>query len=109
MKYFKTEFLESTSDFIKKLDVKSRKKLFYNIRIAEQTNDPKLFKKLTNEIWEFRVRFSSQQIRLLAFWEKLGKGKTLVIATTGFIKKTQKTPKKEIRKAEQIMKEYLNN
>jgi phage-related protein len=31
----------------------------------------------------------------------------LVIATNGFTKKTQKTPKKEIEKAEQIMKKYI--
>ena len=78
------------------------------IRIAEKTNDPKLFKKLNNEIWEFRVRFSNKQIRLLAFWDKRSKKDTLVIATNGFIKKAQKTAKKEINKAEQIRKDYFN-
>ena len=34
---------------------------------------------------------------------------TLVIATHGIIKKTQKTPLKEIAKAEEIRKEYFNN
>lgn len=38
----------------------------------------------------------------------VGKG-TLVIATHGFVKKTQKTPKREIEKAEQLRKEYLAN
>ena len=33
---------------------------------------------------------------------------TLVIATHGIIKKTQKTPKKEIAKAERIRQEYFN-
>lgn len=108
MGYFKTIFLESADEFFKTLDIKSHKKLFYNIRIAEKTNDPKLFKKLNNEIWEFRVRFSNKQIRLLAFWDKRSNIDTLVIATNGFIKKTQKTPKKEINKAEQIRKEYFN-
>ena len=108
LEYFKTIFLESVNEFIKSLDTKSHKKLFYNIRIVERTNDPKLFKKLNNDIWEFRVRFSNKQIRLLAFWDKRSKEKTLVIATNGFIKKTQKTPKKEINKAKQIMKQYLN-
>ena len=34
---------------------------------------------------------------------------TLVIATHGIVKKTQKTPLKEIAKAEEIRKEYFNN
>jgi hypothetical protein len=63
---------------------------------------------LNNEIWEFRVRFSNKQIRLLAFWDKRSKKDTLVIATNGFIKKAQKTAKKEINKAEQIRKNYFN-
>ena len=33
---------------------------------------------------------------------------TLIIATHGIIKKTQKTPKKEIAKAERIRQEYFN-
>ena len=33
----------------------------------------------------------------------------LVIATHGIIKKTQKTPSKEIAKAEAIRKEYFKN
>ena len=34
---------------------------------------------------------------------------TLVIVTHGIVKKTQKTPLKEIAKAEEIRKEYFNN
>ena len=51
MKYFETRFLEESDDFISKLDPKAIKKIFYNIDLAEQTNDPRLFKKLQNEIW----------------------------------------------------------
>lgn len=46
---------------------------------------------------------------MLAFWDKNDKVNTLVIATHGFIKKTQKTPLKEISKAEEIRKEYFNS
>ncbi len=108
MKNFKTIFLESADEFIRTLDKKTHKKLFQNIRTAEQTNNPKFFKKLNSDIWEFRVRFSNKQVRLLAFWDKRNKENTLVIATNGFIKKTQKTQKKEIDKAEKIMNQYLN-
>ena len=107
LEYFKTIFSEGANEFVKTLDIKSQKKLFYNVRIAEKANDPKLFKKLNNEIWEFRVRFSNKQIRLLAFWDQRNNKNTLVIATNGFIKKTQKIPKKEINRAEKIRKEYF--
>ena len=42
-----------------------------------------------------------------AFWDT--EEETLVIATHGIVKKTQKTPLKEIAKAEEIRKEYFNN
>lgn len=41
------------------------------------------------------------------FWDT--EEDTLVIATHGIVKKTQKTPLKEITKAEEIRKEYFNN
>ena len=75
--------------------------------MAEQTNDPELFKKLNNDIWEFRTKYLGKQIRLLAFWDKTNDTETLVLATSGFIKKTQKTPKNEIDRAERIRKQYL--
>ena len=109
MKNFKTVFLESADEFIQTLDTKTRKKLFQNIRIVEQGNNPKFFMKLNKDIWEFRVRFSNNQVRLLAFWDKRDNENSLVIATNGFTKKTQKTPKKEIEKAEKIMKKYLED
>ncbi|MBR5461773.1 MAG: type II toxin-antitoxin system RelE/ParE family toxin, partial [Butyricimonas sp.] len=67
-----------------------------------------LFKKIDNsDIWEFRTLYSGTAYRLLAFWDT--DKDTLVIATHGFIKKTQKTPLKEIAKAEMIRKEYFNS
>lgn len=77
--------------------------------MAENVHNSKFFKKLNPNIWEFRVRFSNKQIRLLAFWDKSKKENTLVIATNGFIKKNQKTPLREITKAKQLMKHYLSN
>ena len=58
-----------------------------------------------SEIWEFRTLYNKTAYRLFAFWDK--EKETLVIATHGIIKKTQKTPSKEIAKAETIRKEYF--
>ncbi|PZX53898.1 phage derived Gp49-like protein DUF891 [Algoriphagus ratkowskyi] len=107
MRYFETKFLEEADEFISKLDPKTVKKIIYNIDLAEQTNDPKLFKKLQHDIWEFRTKFAGLQIRLLAFWDKRDNKKTLVIATHGFIKKVDKIPSNEINRAVRLRENYL--
>ncbi len=108
VRYFETQFLEPANKFIAGLDAKAIKKILYNIDLAEQTNDPKLFKKLQKEIWEFRVRHNGLQIRLLAFWDKTSPTATLVFATHGFIKKVDKIPANEITRAENIRKQYFD-
>lgn len=107
MRFFETQFLEEARKFLLDLDSKSTKKVFYNIDLAEQTNDPKLFKKLQNDIWEFRTRYNGLQIRLLAFWDKEAGKNTLVIATHGFIKKVDKVPANEIDRAIKIRTRYF--
>ena len=108
MQYFETIFLEPAKEFIAVLDPKAARKILYNMRLAEQTNDPKLFKKLQDDIWEFRIRYMGKQIRLLAFWDKTDNGHTLVIATHGFIKKTDKVRDNEIERAKNIRNKYFN-
>ena len=109
MKYFDTRFLEEADDFIAALKPKTVKKILYNIDLAEQTNDPRLFKKLVKEIWEFRTKYEGLQIRLLTFWDKTDKNETLVIATHGFVKKVDKVPESEIERAVRIRERYFQN
>ena len=108
MQYFETRFLEEADKFISKFDFKTIRKIFYNIDLAEQTNDPRLFKKLKQDIWEFRTVYGGLQIRLLAFWDKTNDKKTLVMATHGFIKKIDKVPMNEINRAIKIKEIYFN-
>ncbi len=109
MRYFETRFLEEADEFIAGLDSKTIKKIFYNIDLAEQTNDPKLFKKLQSDIWELRTTFARLQIRLLAFWDKTDNKRTLVIATHGFIKRVDKVPTSEIERAIKLREKYFNS
>ena len=109
MRYFQTRFLDEADKFIAELDAKSAMKVLYNVDLAEQTNDPRLFKKLQSDIWEFRTNYAGLQIRLLAFWDKTDGQKTLVLATHGFIKKVDKVPKNEIERAIRIREKYLDN
>ena len=109
MQYFHTIFLDEADKFIAELDMKIARKVFYNVDLAEQTNDPKLFKKLQNDIWEFRTKYSGLRIRLLVFWDKTDSQETLVIAELGFIKKGIKVPKTEIERAVKIRMKYFEN
>jgi phage-related protein len=109
LQYFQTRFLEEADRFIASLDSKAARKVLYNIDLAQQTNDPKLFKKLQKDIWEFRTRFGGQQIRLLAFWDKTEGKETLVFATHGFMKKTDKVPANEIERAIRIRVKYFES
>ncbi len=108
MRFFKTVFLEMADLFIDQFDEKTVQKIFYKIKLAEQTNDPRLFKKLNRDIWEFRLRYQKHQIRLLAFWDKSDKEQTKVIVTHGFIKKVSKVPEVEIERAMAFRKLYFN-
>ncbi len=59
-KNFEVLISEEAKSFIKSLDLKIQKKVAYNIQKAREINDPKLFKKLNNEIWEFRTNYDKQ-------------------------------------------------
>ncbi|HEX5112548.1 MAG TPA: type II toxin-antitoxin system RelE/ParE family toxin [Saprospiraceae bacterium] len=109
MKFFQTKFLAEADEFMTSLEPKAARKVIYNIHQAEKSNDPALFKKLRSDIWEFRTLYNGKQIRLLAFWDKEGRNKTLVIATHGFIKKVDKVPSNEIERAVKIRVNYFEN
>lgn len=106
---FEIELLPEAVEFLENLDDKSRVKIYYNIKKAQFVNDNEIFKKLNNNIWEFRTLYNSKAYRLFAFWDKTDGKETLVIATHGILKKTQKTATKEIKKAEEIRKQYFIN
>jgi len=106
---FTVEFLPEAVEFMNILDDKARGKIYFNIKKAQYINDSELFKKLNGDIWEFRTLYNGIAYRLFAFWDKTKKHETLVIATHGIFKKTNKTPAKEIEKAERIREQYLKN
>lgn len=106
---FEIVLLAEAFEFLKSLDIKHSTKILFNIRKSQQKNDPELFKKLTDEIWEFRTLFQGLQYRMLAFWDKTDNKNTLVISTHGFIKKQSKVPENEISKAEVQRKKYFQD
>ncbi len=109
MPNFKIDLLEEASTFLENLDEKTKEKIFYNMRKSQIVNDDELFKKLNEFIWEFRTLYSGKAYRLFAFWDKTTENDVVVIGTHAILKKTQKTPLKEIKKTEEIRKQYLAN
>lgn len=106
-KLFEIIFLDEAFEFLMGLDRKHYEKILYNIRKAQTEHNPELFKKLNNEIWEFRTLYQGLQYRLLAFWDKTSSTETLVISTHGFIKKRSKVPDNEIQKAIALRTKYF--
>jgi phage-related protein len=94
-------------DFFNAQKEEVRKKLNWTLQlISIQDRIPeKFFKHITGSdaIFEIRVEVGSDIFRVFSFFDK----GNLVILVNGFQKKTQKTPKAEIKMAEKLKKEYL--
>jgi phage-related protein len=104
---FDVIYMEEVVVFLESLSEKVKDKIAYNISKSRYFMDKELFKKLNDDIWEFRTVYQGSKYRLLAFWDK--DTGDLVIATHGFVKKTQKTPESELAHAEALRKKYYND
>jgi phage-related protein len=95
-------------DFYNAQDEKIQEKIEYVLDLVrfERQVPKKFFKALesTNGLYEVRVITTFKSIRILCFFDQ----GNVIILTNCFIKKTQKTPRKEIKLAEKLRKEYLN-
>ena len=96
-------------DFYKDQDAKVQEKIEYVLDLVrfEERVPIKFLKYLesTDGIYEVRVSTTFKNIRILCFFEK----GELVVLTNCFLKKSQKTPRKEIKLAERLKKEYLKD
>ena len=94
-------------EFLDSLNGKQAQKVVWVMQLIEDldTVPRQYLKKLVNtdDIWEVRVQFGGNIFRLLGFFD----GDELLILTSGFAKKTQKTPPQEIATAEQRKRDYL--
>ncbi|MCQ2351506.1 MAG: type II toxin-antitoxin system RelE/ParE family toxin [Paludibacteraceae bacterium] len=105
---FEVFLTKEVNDYLTTLPLKARFKILSNIEKSRYVKDSELFAKLSGyDLWEFRTIYNKIKYRLLAFWDK--DRKAYVIITNCFIKKTDKTPLKEILKAEKIKNDYYNN
>ncbi len=86
-----------------------RKKIDWTILLVKTLRiiPEKYLKHLTNTdgLWEIRVSAEKGIYRIFCFFDE----GNLIILLSGFRKKTQKTPKNEIKRAERLRKEYYEN
>jgi len=95
------------TDFLDSLSNKQVEKVFFVLDLIETLNivPRKFFKKLeSTDLWEVRIQHANNIFRLLGFFD----GNELIILNHAFTKKTQKTPQKEIKIAEQRKKDYFS-
>jgi phage-related protein len=89
------------------LPAKTGQKVVWVLRLIQEleTVPSTYFKKLeaTDDIWECRVQLGSSTYRLLGFFSEGG----VIILTHGFSKKSQKTPRNEIERAESYKKDFM--
>jgi phage-related protein len=95
------EYLDSLAD-------KQAEKVFFVLDIVEKFEivPGKFLKKLeaADDIWEIRIQQGNDIFRLLGFFD----GEQLVVLNHAFTKKSQKTPPKEIKIAEQRKNNYFS-
>jgi len=109
IKPIETILLPEAEKFIDKIEKSARKKLFYAIRKTKMRIYGEWFEKLksSKDIFEFRVSDSNKFFRLFAFWDSTNDTETLIVCIHGLIKKINKIPKKDIKKAEMIKEKYF--
>ncbi|HPS31336.1 MAG TPA: type II toxin-antitoxin system RelE/ParE family toxin [bacterium] len=109
--YREVELLENENgkcealEFIEKMDKKTQLKIEYVFKLVEDIIivPTEYLKKLSSQIYEIRVQTGNNIYRFLCFFYK----GNLVVVTHGFQKKSQKTPSKEIVRAEKLREKYL--
>ena len=112
MNQFTVEFYEKENgeipveEFLDSLDIGMKSKLVMILKVLQekgnQLREP-YSKHLEDGIFEIRGKVGSDISRVLYFFYYGGK----IILTNGFIKKTQKTPSKEIKRAKEYRKDYI--
>jgi phage-related protein len=93
-------------EFLDSLPGKAAQKIVWVLRLLEDMDrvPASYFKKLvgTEDIWECRIQFGSNAYRIFCFFLN-----NSVVLTHGFVKKSQKTPAREIERAEAYRRDFF--
>ena len=95
------------TEFYFEQTLKVQEKIEYVLRIVRQVEriSKRFFDHIegTDEFYEIRIEVESNIFRIFCCFDE----RNIVILFNGFQKKTQKTPKTEIEKAERLKQEYF--
>lgn len=113
MQMFTLKFYEKANgrcpvlEFLETLDNETKAKVFYLFNLLEEKGNTlrePYSKPIGNGLFEIRYQGKDQPTRVLYFFY-IG---YQIVLTNGFIKKTKKTPKREIKQALKYMKDYIS-
>lgn len=95
-------------EFLDSLSGKASQKVTWTLSLLEELDviPSTYFKKLVNSegVWELRVSWDTNIYRIFCFFH----GNSVVVLTHGIMKKTRKTPPREIKRAEAYRRDYLS-
>ena len=95
--------------FYEKQERKVKNKIDYVIDIIRNVDKVPIkflkYFKGTDNLYEVRILTSLKQIRIFCFFDE---GKVIILANC-FVKKSKKTPKKDLELAVKLKKEYFDN
>ena len=93
-------------EFLDSLPSKAARKVVWVLSLLEDLDiiPAHYFSKMsgTENVWECRIKLGSNIYRVFAFWDG-----NKIILTHGFVKKSQKTPKNELERAENYKTDYF--
>lgn len=102
-------FKDYFDDFYEKQTEKVKRKIIWTFKVIEELERiPEVYikhLKNTTGLYEIRVQVGNNIFRIFCFFDF----DNIVVIGHGFQKKTQKTPKQEIERAEQIKKYYYES
>jgi phage-related protein len=94
-------------EFIETLIIKERAKVARTVDLLEEFGiklGMPYAEHVEGDLWELRTRLANKRYRIIYF---LNTGQSFILLH-GFVKKTQKMPKKEINIAKQSLADYLS-
>jgi phage-related protein len=102
-------FKDYFENFYENQTDKVKKKIIWTLKVIEEIDRvPEIYLKHlknTTGLYEIRVQVGSNIFRIFCFFDL----DNIVVVGHGFQKKSQKTPKQQIERAEQIKKEYYES
>lgn len=102
-------FKDYFNDFYEKQTYRVRKKILWTLKVIEEIDRvPEVYLrhiKNTTGLYEIRVQVGNNIYRIFCFFDQ----ENIIVIGHGFQKKTQKTPRQEIERAEKIKQDYYES